>query len=410
MITLDKCLCCGQDDIAKLLNYGSQPLANSLRKPDDTSAIETFPLRLGICQHCGHLQLMESVPPEQMFDNYLYASGTSRTLHQHFMGLAAEARSHCELQARMPRSLDLACNDGTLIRCMQSEGFRASGVDPAINLVARCRNAGMDVWPGYWGKENPYLGELFDCITACNVLAHVPDPLAFLQMCRDSLAPGGSLWVEVPSAANLLRWRQWDTVYHEHHSYFREQQLRMLVARAGLQVESVKKVPVHGGSMRVRMTPADAALPVVMQKPLDVSMVDFPADCETVWWDLRDCINHFKDKGYAVVGYGAAAKTTVTCNASKSWPNFIVDDAPDKQGLCVPMANHDPCPIIYPTSKLQFPTCPILLVVYAWNFLPEVLDRARKARGAGHPDDKYLTYIPNVHIRPLAEDPEQMCW
>src|SRR6266852_4629967 len=205
------CRCCGSEAFHSVLDLGQQPLANSyLREP---ARLPVFPLKLLVCQRCFHNQLSVVVNPDFMFRNYLYVSGTSRTLRAHFAELALEAAQL--FHPRPQRALDLACNDGTLLEAFREAGCEVQGVDPARNLACLTRSKAIEVIEGYWPEVRDQIGGPFDVITATNVLAHVDNPRGFLQAALDSLGPHGVLILEFPYCREMILRGEWDTIYHE---------------------------------------------------------------------------------------------------------------------------------------------------------------------------------------------------
>ncbi len=192
--TAPNCRICGSSDLEKVLDLGQQPLANSYVK--EPSALPTYPLELMVCRRCLHNQLSVVVDPDLMFREYLYVSGTSRTLREHFKSFAHKTLQW--LNPRPCRVLDLACNDGTLLEAFRDIGCSVCGVDPARNLVTLARGKQLDVVEGYWPDARHNVSGRFDLITAANVLAHVADPRAFLRAALDYLNPGGAVVVEFP--------------------------------------------------------------------------------------------------------------------------------------------------------------------------------------------------------------------
>jgi SAM-dependent methyltransferase len=227
-----RCRCCGANSLVPVLDLGSQPLANSYTPAPARQP--TYPLELHVCRECFHNQLSVVVDPDAMFKNYLYVSGTSRTLRTHFVGLAREALRWLGPGTR--RVLDLACNDGTLLESFRAQGCEVTGVDPAVNLVDHARSKGLAVVEGYWPAVAPQVTGPFDLISACNVLAHVFDPVSFLKSALERLSDRGMLVVEFPYARDLIRHGEWDTIYHEHLSYFLAGPFLRLIERLGATV------------------------------------------------------------------------------------------------------------------------------------------------------------------------------
>src|SRR6266849_294584 len=241
------CRCCGSNAFRSVLNLGQQPLANGYtREPEK---LPSFPLELLVCQLCFHNQLSVVVNPDLMFRDYLYVSGTSRTLRAHFTELAGEVV--VMVRPRPRRVLDLACNDGTLLEAFREAGCTVCGVDPAHNLTSISRDKGIEVVEGYWPTVRAQVNRPFDVITATNVLAHVENPRAFLEAALDSLTPQGILVLEFPYCREIILGREWDTIYHEHLSYFLVNPFLSLLKGLGAVLIRARLVPIHGGSLRL---------------------------------------------------------------------------------------------------------------------------------------------------------------
>ena len=223
MPDLKTCLACGGTDLFQYLDLGQMPLANSFH--DGSAELPTYPLAIQACRSCWHSQLSYAVDPDLMFRDYLYVSGTSDTLRRYFEGFAARFSSGL-------RVLDIASNDGTLLREFHKRGCAVTGVEPCCDLSPTRE---LPIYTGYWDRdafEEVTLGGKFDVITAFNVLAHTADPLTFLKLAREALAPGGTIWVQT-SQAHMILDGTFDAIYHEHVSYFTPRSILALAGRAG---------------------------------------------------------------------------------------------------------------------------------------------------------------------------------
>lgn len=379
MTPLNDCLACGGSALAPYLDLGAQPLANSFH--DGTRDLPRFPLEVQVCRHCWHSQLTVAVDPHLMFDDYLYVSGTSETLRRYF----------AEFAARFPRGtkvLDLACNDGSLLDAFEARGAATWGVDPSYNQVMKAGHKGHAVWCLYWDRRGfecvTGAAGRFDLITAFNVLGHTADPVAFLELARDALASGGSIWVQT-SQANMVLDGTFDAIYHEHVSYFTPRSIAALARRAGLNVARIELVPVHGGSMLVELT-RDAGVTVEAVGPL------YHEDTYRKFaTGVRATVGQVSCIGLArpVVGYGAAAKGMTFLNATGLRLDRIVDDNPAKQGLLTPGGNVPVGPVA------DLPRGEGMIVVLAWNFWDEIVGRIRRDHGSGH---NLMRFLPDLRI------------
>lgn len=397
----DACRCCGAADLERVLALGRQPLANSyVREP---TPLPAYPLELFVCRRCYHNQLGVVVNPDLMFRHYLYVSGTSRTLRDHFAAFARDVLAWVD--PRPARVLDLACNDGTLLAAFRAEGCSVRGVDPATNLVRLAAADGLDVVEGYWPAARDRAGGPFDLVTAANVLAHVPDPASFLAAMLDVLTPHGAAVLEFPYARDLVLHAEWDTIYHEHLSYFLVGPLLRLAERAGAAVTRVRRVPIHGGSLRVAVRrtggghcPEAVALAAEERAAGLTSLATYAAFARRVDETCRALTEHVGGLvagGRRVVGYGAAAKGNTLLNRCPLPLAWIADDNPLKHGHLTP-GRHVP---IRPREDLATEPQGLGVVLLAWNFADEILANVRRLRpGMG---DEAIHYVPAFRAVPV---------
>jgi novobiocin biosynthesis protein NovU/D-mycarose 3-C-methyltransferase len=400
----NSCRCCGFQAPHGVLDLGRQPLANSYIK--EPVELPTFPLELVVCPVCYHNQLSVVVDPDLMFRHYLYVSGTSRTLREHFAGLAREVLQWVEPRPR--RVLDLACNDGTLLEAFRREGCAVRGVDPAGNLVRLAAAKGLDVVEGYWPQVAGQITEPFDLITAANVLAHVADPRGFLAAAFASLTAQGAVVVEFPYCREMILRCEWDTIYHEHLSYFLVGPLLRLADGLGAAVTHARMVPIHGGSLRLALRPGrrphcPEVLALAEAEAKDglrelATYANFARRVEATCRDLRDLIQRLTAAGRRVIAYGASAKGNTLLNCCPLPLAYIVDDNPLKHGYLTPGQQ---IPIRPPTAVLaEGPGLHILLL--AWNFAREIVHNLRTWR-PGH-NDYVIHYVPKVHCHAVDAD------
>jgi SAM-dependent methyltransferase len=393
---LTHCLCCHSGDLHPVLDLGRQPLANCYtRQPED---LPTFPLDLVVCGACFHNQLGVAVEPDRMFRHYLYVSGTSRTLREHFAGLAREALAW--VRPRPRRVLDLASNDGTLLEAFRREGCEVRGVDPARNLVALASQKGLRVVEGYWPQVRASVDGPFDLITAANVLAHVSDPGAFLAAALDCLGEGGAMVLEFPYCREMVRRCEWDTVYHEHLSYFLAAPLLRLLDGLGSVVTHARRVPVHGGSLRLALRRGTGPhcteiLALAEQERLEglhelATYEEFARRVDVTCRQLRALVEPLAAAGHRVIGYGASAKGNTLLNRCPLPLAYIIDDNPLKHGYLTPGCR---IPIRSPQAVLEEGPG-LWVVLLAWNFAAEIARNWRAWRpGKG---DRFVRYVPEV--------------
>jgi 2-polyprenyl-3-methyl-5-hydroxy-6-metoxy-1,4-benzoquinol methylase len=390
---LRECLCCGSDALGLVLDLNEQPLANSFI--DDVNEPEpSFPLKLNVCKECTHLQLSHAVNPDLLFKNYLYVSGTSQTLRDYFDWFAKETLSHTPDAKRV---LDIACNDGSQLNSFKALGLETYGIDPATNLH-EISSQSHEVICDYftWKNVDQYRDKNIDIITAQNVFAHNSYPLDFLLQCKEIMHDDSVLFIQT-SQADMVKENQFDTIYHEHLSFFNVNSMNALAKRAGLHLVNVEKTPIHGTSyvFMFKKNPAAGNVETVLQAERELGLQDlrtyevYAGKCYGVLEQLKEAISEYRT-GYTIVGYGAAAKGMTLINAGKLFFDFVIDDNPLKQGKYCP-GSHIPVVAIDELDKVEGS---IVFIPLAWNFFDEISTKIKTKRD--NPNDKFLRYFPEV--------------
>lgn len=390
---INTCLCCGGDNLSLVLDLNSQPLANSYLK-DPKENEDTFPLGINFCSDCTHTQLTASVDPDLLFKNYLYVSGTTSTLREYFDWFAQFVSTYTNGR----NVLDIACNDGSQLDAFKREGYNTFGIDPAKNLYEISSKKHSIVCDYFTKESSKEFNQTFDAIVAQNVLAHNSYPLEFLLSCKDILSQDGYIFIQT-SQADMIKNNQFDTIYHEHISFFSVRSFAALAKRAGLNLIEVWRTPVHGTSFVFVLSKtkedrsnylADCEL---LQLNLD-TMKDYSAKCNKIAIDLKQLIDGFKANGKKVIGYGAAAKGNTLINFAKFDLDFIIDDNPLKQGLYSPgsrikIVSIDELKDISEAESIVF-------IPLAWNFFDEIKSRIKNVKNSDA--DIFIKYFPEVSL------------
>ena len=395
---LTECLCCGSKNLHLVLDLNEQPMANSfISSPDEPEL--TFPLQLNICTECTHLQLSHAVKPDLLFKNYLYVSGTSQTLRDYFdwfanftLGYNADAKT----------VLDIACNDGSQLNSFKALGLDTWGVDPAENLYS-ISSADHKVICDYFTREHAefFKDKQLDIINAQNVFAHNSYPLEFLEMCKEIMHDDSVLFIQT-SQADMIVNNEFDTIYHEHLSFFNANSMQALANRAGLTLIDITKTPIHGNSyvfvFSKTATPRDSVQTMLDTERLaglqDISTyIEYAVKAKTVVEDLTAFIDEYRNNGYVIAGYGAAAKGNTLLNFANTRLDFIIDDNPLKQTLYAP-GNHSVVMSIDILEQLH--DSKILFIPLAWNFFTEIRNRIKAVRD--NDDDLFVRFFPTVVI------------
>ncbi len=369
---INKCRCCESTNLKTVLDLGNQPLANSYHHGD---AQEKYPLCLMLCENCFHSQLSVVVDPDEMFRDYVYISGTSRTLHEYFEWFADMVQSEC---GKIGTVLDIACNDGTQLSKFKNKGWTTHGIDPAKNLLhLSSRNADKIVCDYLNESALSELGSIrYDAIIAQNVFAHTDDIVHFLMCCKEAMSDTTKLYIQT-SQADMIENNQFDTIYHEHLSFFSTNSMRTVCERVGLKLISVKKTDIHGGSYVFTISRSETEDYSVFQTIENERIGgrysiqrynEYRDNVERVISNFRQLVDLYSSRGYLVVGYGAAAKGNTFLNSSGVKLHYIVDDNPLKQGLLTPGMNT----MIVSSDYIKTFAHNTIFIPLAWNFHNEI--------------------------------------
>ena len=395
---LTECLCCGSTHLIETLHLGEQPMANSFLKTEDEPELR-FPLVLNRCQECYHLQLSHAVNPDLLFKNYLYVSGTSQTLKDYFDWFANYSFEHF---ADTPKSvLDIACNDGTQLNSWKKLGLKTYGIDPAENLHPISSKEHEVICDYFTDKYTyHYKNKNLDIINAQNVFAHNSYPLEFLKQCKEIMHDNTVLFIQT-SQADMIKNNEFDTIYHEHLSFFCANSMNELAKRAGLYLTGVNKTPIHGNSyvFIFRKHPHEGNLEQVLAEERAAGMQDpntyvaYADKCVNIVKELANTIDHYRWLGYVIAGYGAAAKGMTLLNFGDLYLDFVIDDNPLKQGLFCP-GTHVPVVGIDMLDECQ--DLKVAFVPLAWNFFAEIRSKIKTKRD--REGDVFIRYFPEIKI------------
>ena len=395
---LDECLCCGSERLKLVLDLNEQPLANSFKKTAEEDE-PTFPLRLNICEACTHLQLSHAVNPDLLFKNYLYVSGTSQTLRDYFDWFAKETLTYAPDASTV---LDIACNDGSQLNSFKALGLKTYGVDPAENLHP-LSSANHDVVCDYFTDKYAYHygSKNLDIITAQNVFAHNSYPLEFLKQCKEIMHDRSVLFIQT-SQADMIRNNEFDTIYHEHLSFFNANSMKALADRAGLFLVDIRKTPIHGNSYMFvfkKIAEDTSKVDAVLSEEHALGLQDmntylaYADRAATIVEDLKQTIMHYRTLDYLIVGYGAAAKGNTLLNFGEIHLDYIIDDNPLKQGLYSPGMS---TPVV-PISKIdEYAETKVAFVPLAWNFFTEIRRNIKNKRD--REGDVFIKYFPTISV------------
>jgi SAM-dependent methyltransferase len=404
------CLVCHCPDVELFLDLGRTSLANRFLTAEELSGVgaePTYPLRVGFCHSCGHVQLLDRVPPREMFDDYLYVSSASDTLRAHFDELSETLVRRHQLQ---PDDLviDVGCNDASLLGSFARFGVRTLGVDPARNLEAFARERGIDRYTGYFGAATA--GEIASrwgraaLITATNTFPHIPDLDDFLVGIDRCLRRGGAFVIEAHYLLDLLEQGAWDTVYHEHVSYWALGPLVRLAGRHGMEVVRAEHLPIHHGQLRATLMrreegrPDDSVAELLERERrarIDKfeTYVAFARRVARAREELGRLLADLRAGGARVAAYGAPAKGNTLLSYLGLGPDvveYVADRSPLKQGRYTPGTH---IPVVAPERLVE--DRPDYVLLLAWNFEEEVLAQQAAYRALG---GRFIIPVPDVRI------------
>jgi SAM-dependent methyltransferase len=407
------CAWCGAT-LEPVLSLGDQPLANALLTDETLDDPEPrFPLTLALCPTCGLVQITDPVPPEQMFREYPYFSSISDSFVEHARAIAARMVEARALDGSS-LALEIGSNDGYLLQHYAAAGIPVLGIDPARNVAAAAVGRGVptlaDFFDARLAEELRSSGRTADVVHANNVVAHVADLDGFVTGLAAILKPDGVAVIETPYVRDLVDRLEFDTIYHEHRYYHSLTALSGILARRGLGIAGVERLPIHGGSLRLFVV-HEAALPqsiagvpaesvaAMLEEERGLGLtraayyLDFAARVEELGDELRALLGDLRAEGRRVAAYGAAAKGTVLLNAFGIGPetlDFVADRSPHKQGRYMPGVR---IPIV-PTERLV-EAQPDACLLLAWNFAAEIMGQQAEYRERG---GRFIIPVPQPQL------------
>jgi len=403
------CRSCGSELKHTFVDLGMSPLANSNVEPDKRDQMEPFyPLHTYVCHECYLVQLEEFESPQHIFSEYAYLSSFSESWVRHAQRYVDMIVDRLSLTPQS-QVIEIASNDGYLLQFVAAKQIKALGIEPAANIAKIAVAKGIPSEVRFFGAQTARdlvsRGIRADLIVANNVLAHVPDLNDFIAGFSILLGPEGTVTCEFPHLLQLMHGCEFDTIYHEHFSYFSLLAVSRAFTRHNLAIVDVEELPTHGGSLRIYVTHAARATTVgprvtdLLRREREAGLATldpylaFSAQAAAAKRDLLRFLIEAKSEGKSIAGYGAPAKGNTLlnyCGVRSDFIDYVVDRNPLKQGRFLPGTRipiHDPARIRE--------TRPDYLLLLPWNLRDEIIAQMAYVREWGC---RFVTPLPTVRL------------
>ena len=404
------CRFCGERAEHVFVDLGMSPLCESYLAAEQLNQMEPFyPLRVVVCPRCFLVQLAEYVSPEHIFSEYAYFSSYSSSWVEHARVYTEAIRHRLNLKDTS-FVIELASNDGYLLQHFVKAGIPVLGIEPAANVAEAARAKGVPTRCCFFGtdaaRDLVARGEQADLLIGNNVLAQVPDLNDFVAGMKVALKPAGAITMEFPHLMRLMEENQFDTIYHEHFSYFSLLTTERVFARHGLTLFDVEEIPTHGGSLRVyarhtedRSRPVEATVNELRSREERAGLnrlqtySAFEEQVKETKRKLLEFLIAAKRNGKSIAGYGAPGKGNTLlnyCGIRSDFIDYTVDRNPYKHDKFLP-GTHIP---IFPPERIQ-QTRPDYVLILPWNLKNEIISQLAYVREWG---GKFIVPIPEVQV------------
>ena len=388
------CESCGHTEFDVIFDFGKIPLAGSFPKEPDAQ-INTYPLKIIKCKHCGLVQTNTLIPPNTLFKDYRYISSVG--MQDHFNDFA-DWLVRTQKLTGMSNVLEFGCNDGPLLEALKYRGIHNTlGVDPATNIVELGRKKSLNILNDFFDyniARNKEWGNKFDLILASNTFAHIEDINSVIKGVHYSLKPKGRFIFEVQYLVDLVDKFQFDFMYHEHLFYYTVTSLKPLLSKYGLKIIDVKSVPIHSGSIRVVATKdtsefKEEIVDGFMEIEKDYKdLSEFSSKISLALNDLSSQLGLIKEMDKVVAGYGASGRANVVIS-TMNWDTndlmYIVDESPERYDR---FTSNGKIPIFNPEILKVHP--PDYILILAWNFADMIIEKTK------HLGIPYIVPFPEV--------------
>ncbi len=404
------CRFCGKELTTDFADLGLSPISNEYLSAENSCKGQMFyPLRARVCSECFLVQVDAYSSPEKIFDDYKYLSSNSQMWLKHAENYVNMIIGRLSLDENSLIT-EIASNDGCLLQYFNKKNLKNYGVEPAANVAEIARQKGIDVVCDFFGTETAEkLVEergKSDLILGNNVLAHVPDINGFVKGMKVLLNDSGTITMEFPHLLNLIKGMQFDTIYHEHFSYFSLFTVKKIFEKHGLKIYDVEEINTHGGSLRIYAAHAENTelqindrVDKLLQRELDFKINDiatyisFQEKIKNIKFNTVKILSELVLSGKKIIAYGAAAKGNTFlnyCGIGREYFKYIVDITPEKQGLKLPGTLID----IVGEEVIE-KIKPDYIAILPWNWKTEIAGRLEFTRQWGC---KLITFIPEINI------------
>lgn len=403
------CRFCGAPLQYVFADLGMSPLANSYLPPEAANAMEPFyPLRAFVCERCLLVQLEEFETPDHIFADYAYFSSYSTSWLEHSRRYVEQMLERFEL-GEDSHVIEIASNDGYLLQYFSERRVPVLGIEPAGNVAKVAIQKGIPTLVEFFGRDTArsLAGDSSaDLLIGNNVLAHVPDLNDFVAGMKILLKPGGVITMEFPHLVRLVEQNQFDTIYHEHFSYFSFLSVRRVFSEHGLRLFDVEELPTHGGSLRIYACHAEDRGHPETERAVELAerelragygeLETYGAYAQQVQEEKRDILAfliELKRQDLSIAGYGAPAKGNTLlnfCGIGTDFVDYTVDVNPHKQGHLLPGSH---IPIRAPEALQE--TRPDIVLILPWNLRQEIMEQHAYVRDWG---GRFVARAPEMRI------------
>jgi methylation protein EvaC len=408
------CAFCDSSSMDKIMDFGDVALAGSFLRENHFYDEQKYPLRLYFCRNCCAVQIVDMVEPSVMFSDYFYFSSSIKTLRDHFADYASDVSSRF-LVPEDSTVVEIGCNDGVLLRPLADLNIRTIiGVDPASNVVGTLKDPRIRIINDFFG---PTVAESIvqtcgkvDMVVANNVYAHIPDIKNITQAIFDILKPDGVFVFEVHYLGRVIDELQYDMVYHEHLYYYSLIAAVNHFKRYGMIIFDVKTVNIHAGSIRFYVcnknskhanSISDSVTQLLREEyergfNISTTFARFADQIAERKIELMDLLRSIKLSGKSIAGYGASGRANTMlqyCGIDNCVLDFMIDDAPSKNGFYTPGSHLK----IFPSSVLYEINPPDYVLIFAWSFFKEILEKNQEYINNG---GKMIVPLPSVYLFP----------